>query len=74
MDLFHREHSWKFTKYNVLVIAADIRTLEHIEYTPAPDIIHESAGHAPILAMPEFAAYLKDIGEAGSKAFSSKKM
>jgi phenylalanine-4-hydroxylase len=63
----------EFTKYNVLVIAADIRTLEHIEYTPAPDIIHESAGHAPIIAVPEFAAYLKDIGEAGSKAFSSKK-
>lgn len=63
----------EFTKYNVLVIAADIRTLEHIEYTPAPDIIHESAGHAPILAMPEFAAYLKEIGETGSKAFSSKK-
>jgi phenylalanine-4-hydroxylase len=63
----------EFTKYNVLVIAADIRTLEHIEYTPAPDIIHESAGHAPILAMPEFAEYLKSIGDAGSKAFSSKK-
>lgn len=63
----------EFTKYNVLVIAADIRTLEHIEYTPAPDVIHESAGHAPILAVPEFAAYLKDIGEAGSKAFSSQK-
>ena len=63
----------EFTKYNVLVIAADIRTLEHIEYTPAPDIIHESAGHAPILAMPEFADYLKAIGDAGSKAFSSKK-
>lgn len=63
----------EFTKYNVLVIAADIRTIEHIEYTPAPDIIHESAGHAPILAMPEFAEYLKHIGEAGSKAFSSKK-
>ncbi|MEI9921295.1 MAG: aromatic amino acid hydroxylase [Bacteroidota bacterium] len=61
----------EFTMYNVLVIAADIRTLEHIEYTPAPDVIHESAGHAPILAVPEFAAYLKDIGEAGSKAFSS---
>lgn len=63
----------EFTKYNVLVIAADIRTLEHIEYTPAPDVIHESAGHAPILAVPEFATYLKRIGEAGSKAFSSQK-
>lgn len=62
----------EFTKYNVLVIAADIRTLEHIEYTPAPDVIHESAGHAPILAVREFADYLKEIGEAGSKAFSSQ--
>jgi len=63
----------EFTQYNVLVIAADIRTLEHIEYTPAPDIIHESAGHAPILAVPEFADYLRCIGEAGAKAFSSRK-
>jgi len=63
----------EFTQYNVLVIAADIRTIEHIEYTPAPDIIHESAGHAPILAVPEFADYLRAIGEAGAKAFSSKK-
>ncbi|MGC3943123.1 MAG: aromatic amino acid hydroxylase [Chryseolinea sp.] len=63
----------EFTQYNVLVIAADIRTIEHIEYTPAPDIIHESAGHAPILAVPEFAAYLCAIGEAGAKAFSSRK-
>lgn len=63
----------EFTQYNVLVIAADIRTIEHIEYTPAPDIIHESAGHAPILAVPEFAQYLRAIGEAGAKAFSSKK-
>src|SRR5687768_4201430 len=63
----------EFTKYNVLVIAADIRTIDHIEYTPAPDIIHESAGHAPIIAEPEFAEYLKYIGEVGSKAFSSRK-
>lgn len=63
----------EFTKYNVLVIAADIRTIEHIEYTPAPDIIHESAGHAPILAVPEFAEYLKYIGEVGCMAFSSAK-
>jgi phenylalanine-4-hydroxylase len=35
----------EFQAYNVLVIASDIRQLEHIEYTPAPDIIHEGAGH-----------------------------
>jgi phenylalanine-4-hydroxylase len=38
----------EFQAYNVLVIASDIRQLEHIEYTPAPDIIHEGAGHAPL--------------------------
>jgi hypothetical protein len=27
----------EFQAYNVLVIASDIRQLEHIEYTPAPD-------------------------------------
>lgn len=63
----------EFQAYNVLVIAADIRQLNHIEYTPAPDIIHEAAGHAPIIADPEYATYLRLFGEIGSKAFSSSK-
>lgn len=61
----------EFQAYNVLVIASDIRQLEHIEYTPAPDIIHEGAGHAPIIANPEYAEYLRRFGEIGSKAISS---
>lgn len=63
----------EFQAYNVLVIAADIRQLEHIEYTPAPDIIHESAGHAPIIANPEYAEYIRRFGEVGSKAIGSEK-
>ncbi len=63
----------EFQAYNVLVIAADIRQLEHIEYTPAPDIIHEGAGHAPIIANPEYAEYLRRFGEIGCKAISSAK-
>ena len=62
----------EFQAYNVLVIAADIRPMNQILYTPAPDIIHEAAGHAPIIADPEYAAYLKLFGYYGSKAFSSK--
>jgi phenylalanine-4-hydroxylase len=62
----------EFQKHNVLVIAADIRPIHQIEYTPAPDIIHEAAGHAPIISNPEYAAYLRKFGEIGSKAFSSK--
>lgn len=61
----------EFQAYNVLVIAADIRPVNQIAYTPAPDIIHEAAGHAPIIADPDYAAYLKFFGEIGAKAFSS---
>jgi len=63
----------EFQAYNVLVIASDIRTINHIEYTPAPDIIHEAAGHAPIIANPEYAEYLRRFGEIGCKAISSSK-
>lgn len=63
----------EFQAYNVLVIASDIRQLENIKYTPAPDIIHESAGHAPIIANPEYAEYLRRFGEIGCKAISSAK-
>ena len=60
----------EFQANNVLVISADIRTIEHIKYTPAPDIIHESAGHAPIIAKKEYSNYLKVFGEIGAKAIS----
>lgn len=63
----------EFQAYNVLVIASDMRTINHIEYTPAPDIIHEAAGHAPIIANPEYAEYLRRFGEIGNKAISSAK-
>ena len=63
----------EFQAYRVLVIAADIRQLEHIEYTSAPDIIHESAGHAPIISDAKYNQYLSYLGKLGTKAlFSSK--
>ncbi|MCA0133289.1 aromatic amino acid hydroxylase [Winogradskyella alexanderae] len=61
----------EFQAYKILVIASDIRQLENIEYTPAPDIIHEAAGHAPIIANPDYAEYLRRFGEIGSKAILS---
>lgn len=61
----------EFQAYKVLVIASDIRQLEHISYTPAPDIIHEAAGHAPIIANPDYAEYLRRFGEVGAKAILS---
>lgn len=61
----------EFQAYKVLVIASDIRQLENIAYTPAPDILHEAAGHAPIIANPDYAEYLRRLGAIGAKAILS---
>lgn len=61
----------EYQAHKVLVIAADIRQLKHIAYTPAPDIIHESAGHAPIIAEPDYHRYLSYFGSIGAKAMYS---
>lgn len=56
----------------VLPVASDIRSLDHLLYTPAPDIVHEAAGHAPLLADPEYAAYLARYAQIARKALISK--
>ncbi len=56
----------------VLAIAEDIRDHRHIAYTPAPDIVHESAGHAPILASARYAEYVQRCGQVGFKAIASQ--
>jgi phenylalanine-4-hydroxylase len=57
--------------HGFLPIASDLRTVDHVLYTPAPDIVHEAAGHAPILIDPEFANYLKSYAQVASKAIIS---
>lgn len=63
---------YDFQAHGILPIAVEIRKAENIEYTPAPDIIHEAAGHAPILFDSKYASYVKQFGKIGAKAFSSK--
>ncbi len=60
-----------FQARGILPIAADIRTSEHLTYTPAPDIIHEAAGHAPFLADPHYARYVRRVGETAELAFAT---
>jgi len=62
----------EFQAYKVLVIACDMRQMNHIEYTPAPDIVHEAAGHAPIIVDSEYADYLQRFGEIGARAMYSR--
>jgi phenylalanine-4-hydroxylase len=56
----------------VLPIASAMRSVDHLLYTPAPDIVHEAAGHAPILIQPEFAQYLREYAQVARKALISK--
>ncbi|MGM0587355.1 MAG: aromatic amino acid hydroxylase [Bacteroidota bacterium] len=62
----------EFQAHKILPISAEMRTIDHILYTPAPDIVHEAAGHAPLIAVPEYAEFLQRFGEYGAKAVYSK--
>lgn len=62
----------EFQSLSLLPIASDMRTLDHLLYTPAPDIVHEAAGHAPILVEPAFAEYLRRYATVASNAIISR--
>jgi phenylalanine-4-hydroxylase len=57
---------------SILPIASDMRSIAHLLYTPAPDIVHEAAGHAPILADTEYADYLRRYSQVAKKSIISK--
>lgn len=60
-----------FLANKILPIAADMRTVDHIHYTPAPDIVHEAAGHAPIIADKDYRDYLSRYAFLARKAIYS---
>jgi phenylalanine-4-hydroxylase len=62
----------EFQSLRILAIACDMRKLENLGYTPSPDIVHEAAGHAPIVADPGYRAYLEAYGEVARNAIISK--
>ena len=61
----------EFQSLKILPIAADMRSHKNITYTPSPDIAHEAAGHAPIIANKDYSEYLINYGEIASKAIIS---
>lgn len=62
----------EFQALKVLVIALDMRSVDNMKYTPAPDIVHEAAGHAPFIVDVDYAEFLQRFGEVGMKAISSQ--
>ena len=66
---------WAFMEFQslgILPIACDMRSRHHLTYTPAPDIMHESSGHSPIIINDEYSQYLKQYGKIASKAVFTK--
>ena len=62
----------EFQMNKILPIASEIRTLEHIFYTPAPDIVHEAVGHIPFLTNPVFSKFLERYAQTVLKAVTSQ--
>lgn len=56
-----------------LPIGVVMRRLENMLYTAAPDIVHEAAGHAPIIVDPDFSAYLHRYAHIARKAIISRR-
>ena len=62
----------EFQALKVLVIALEMRSAKNLFYTPAPDIVHESAGHTPFIVDTDYAEFLQRFGEVGMKAVATK--
>ena len=62
----------EFQAHRVLVIAVNMRSIAHMLYTPAPDIVHESAGHAPFIVDVDYAEFLQRFGELGMRAVANQ--
>jgi phenylalanine-4-hydroxylase len=62
----------EFQSLKILAIACDMRKIENLGYTPSPDIVHEAAGHAPIVCDPHYRAYLEAYGQVARNAIITK--
>ena len=62
----------EFQMNKILPIASEIRSIQHIFYTPAPDIVHEAVGHIPFLNNPVFSKFLEKYAHTVLKAIMSQ--
>lgn len=51
----------------ILPITRQVRSVAQQAYTPIPDIIHEAAGHLPMLVDPNYRRFMQRFGEKGSQ-------
>jgi phenylalanine-4-hydroxylase len=51
-------------------VTVNVRRMEELEYTPAPDIFHDVFGHLPLHSHRVFAQFLQRFGEVARRATS----
>jgi phenylalanine-4-hydroxylase len=49
-------------------VTVNVRRMDELEYTPAPDIFHDVFGHLPLHSHPVFARFLQRFGKVASCA------
>ena len=62
----------EFQSRHIMPIARDMRTLQNVVYTSAPDIVHEAAGHAPFVARKDYRFFLEKYAVVATRAFFSQ--
>lgn len=62
------QHFMNLHANSVIPVTRQVRTRAQLEYTPIPDIVHEAAGHLPMLSDPDYRKFLRRLGEIGSIA------
>jgi phenylalanine-4-hydroxylase len=53
---------------SIFPISRNIRRSEHVDYAPAPDLVHDILGHLPLLFSPEHRDFLKRLATVTSGA------
>ena len=56
----------------ILPITKTIRSNSQLDYTPVPDILHEAAGHLPMLHLKAYRDFLRRLGQLGANASLSR--
>lgn len=51
----------------ILPITRHVRIQSQVGYTPIPDIVHEAAGHLPMLVDEEYRGFLQRFGDEGQR-------
>lgn len=57
---------------SIFPVSRVIRRAEHIDFAPAPDLVHDVLGHLPLLFSPEYRGFLRRLAEVMTQAIPNQ--